>query len=272
MSDAARSCRYVLKMRFGESFSAVFRFASLEEWGGHRIECEGQLGGQVRKTVWKHKIVRSDGAARQPIHALHEFGGRHVGANRPLDIAYIGLGAAESVGKLLLLQTFFDPPLRQSHVRMSSTVPAEIGTECIYCDRLYFLARDKEEGGSEYNQMPYDVYVMRPGNRLRELRKKASLTQVELADRTGVSQSAISQIENGEVSLNVPWMRSFARVLGCAPADLLEAEDNPDRLREDERELVLRYRSGNEQERQTLQRVSAAVVPHRGQDAEDQAA
>lgn len=120
--------------------------------------------------------------------------------------------------------------------------------------------------------MSYSVLVMRPGNRLRELRKAAKLTQIDLADRTGVSQSAISQIENGEVQLNVPWMRAFARILGCAPADLLDPEDNPDRLQDDERQWVQRYRTANEQEKETLQRVSAAVVGYRGPESEEQAA
>ncbi|MEA3036827.1 MAG: hypothetical protein QOH04_2604 [Sphingomonadales bacterium] len=109
---------------------------------------------------------------------------------------------------------------------------------------------------------------MRPGNRLRELRKKAGLTQIELAERTGVSQSAISQIENGETPLNVPWMRTFARVLDCAPADLLVEDDNPDRLKEDERELVMLYRSARAEEQQAIRRVSEAVLPFRRSEGE----
>jgi transcriptional regulator with XRE-family HTH domain len=102
---------------------------------------------------------------------------------------------------------------------------------------------------------------MRPGNRLRELRRQAKLTQSELADLTGVSQPAISQLENGTRSLDVAWMRTFARALRCAPADLLERDDNPDVLDEHERLLIERYRSADKQQRETLERVTAAVVP-----------
>ena len=113
---------------------------------------------------------------------------------------------------------------------------------------------------------------MRPGNRLRELSKRAGLTQTQLADRTGVSQTRISQIENGEDSMTVQWMRAFARAIGCAPADLLDPEDNPYLLEQDELELVNRYRAADERERETLQRVSAAVLGYRPPEPEDRAA
>jgi len=109
--------------------------------------------------------------------------------------------------------------------------------------------------------MTYNVIVMKPGNRLRELRKAAGLTQGELAELSGVSQPAISQMENGIQSIDIPWMRAFARILHCSPADFLDPEDNPDRLDQAERALVERYRQANAAQRQTLERVAAAVVP-----------
>lgn len=97
-------------------------------------------------------------------------------------------------------------------------------------------------------------------SRLRELRRAAGLTQAELADRTGVSQPAISQLENGIMSMDLQWMRAFARVLGCAPADLLPDEDNPDRLDVAERKLVERYRQADEAMQHTMKRVVDALV------------
>jgi transcriptional regulator with XRE-family HTH domain len=126
------------------------------------------------------------------------------------------------------------------------------------------MASHKEVAGNEYNQSPYNVVVMRPDNRLRELRKKKGITQEVLAERTGVSQSAISQLENSEVEMGIKWMRAFARVLECSPADLLNDEDNPDRLAEEERDLVQTYREAAPPERATLARVAAAVVDYRG--------
>ena len=103
---------------------------------------------------------------------------------------------------------------------------------------------------------------MEAGNRLRELRKTKGLTQQQLADATGVTQSAISQIENGAPSMDIKWMRSFARVLECSPADLLTDDDNPDRLRNQfEKHLIERCRKADPTQRDMLDRVTAAVVP-----------
>lgn len=104
---------------------------------------------------------------------------------------------------------------------------------------------------------------MRPGNRLRELRKAAELTQQELADATGVSQAAVSQLENGTRSMDLAWMRTFARALKCAPADLLDDEDNPDRLDETERELVENYREADDIQRELVQRVASPASAYR---------
>lgn len=69
-------------------------------------------------------------------------------------------------------------------------------------------------------------------NRLQELRKRAEITQAELGDLTGISQPAISQIENNVRPLSLDMMRTFARVLNVEPVDLLSDEDNPFRLTE----------------------------------------
>lgn len=127
------------------------------------------------------------------------------------------------------------------------------------------MAIDKQNGDKEYNEMTYNVIVMKPGNRLRELRKAAGLTQGELAELSGVSQPAISQLENGLGSFDIPWMRAFARILKCSPADFLDDDDNPDRLDEAERALIERFRHANAAQRQTLERVAAAVIPDEDQ-------
>lgn len=96
---------------------------------------------------------------------------------------------------------------------------------------------------------------------MRELRKAAGLTQGELAELSGVSQPAISQMENGVQSIDIPWMRAFARILNCSAADFLDPEDNPDRLDDHERALIERYRQASRDQRQMLERVAAAVIP-----------
>jgi transcriptional regulator with XRE-family HTH domain len=109
---------------------------------------------------------------------------------------------------------------------------------------------------------------MHPRNRLRELRKAAGLSQVQLAERTGVSQSAISQLENDAIAMDVAWMRAFARELGCTTADLLADEDNPDRLSDDERELINRFREATADQQAMIQRVAEPLQPFRGEAGE----
>lgn len=103
------------------------------------------------------------------------------------------------------------------------------------------------------------VLRMNPANRVRELRKRAGLSQTQLATLAGISQPAISQIENDDRPLTIDWMRTIARILGCAPADLLSDDDNPDRLDPEERELVHNFRAAEPSQRTLIERVAEPV-------------
>lgn len=50
--------------------------------------------------------------------------------------------------------------------------------------------------------------------RLSELRRALGVTQAELADLIGKSQSAISQIESGEIGLSLDVLRAIVNELG----------------------------------------------------------
>lgn len=50
--------------------------------------------------------------------------------------------------------------------------------------------------------------------RLAELRRSLGVTQAELAEMIGKSQSAISQIEQGDIALSLAMLRSIVRQLG----------------------------------------------------------
>jgi DNA-binding XRE family transcriptional regulator len=50
--------------------------------------------------------------------------------------------------------------------------------------------------------------------RLAELRQALGLTQAELADLIGKSQSAVSQIEHGEIGLSLEVLRAIVAQLG----------------------------------------------------------
>lgn len=116
------------------------------------------------------------------------------------------------------------------------------------------------------------VFAMHPGNRIRELRKAAGLSQAELAQRTGVSQPYISQIENQDgLSLDIARMRVIARELNCTPADLLSERDNPDRLTAEERRLVERFRTAETEQQEIIQRVAEPLRTYRSGSSKDAA-
>lgn len=50
--------------------------------------------------------------------------------------------------------------------------------------------------------------------RLAELRKALGVTQTELAEMIGKSQSAVSQFEHGEIGLSLETLKSVIRQLG----------------------------------------------------------
>lgn len=51
-------------------------------------------------------------------------------------------------------------------------------------------------------------------------KKKLGLTQSNVAEESGISQSAISQYLNGAIALNTDTILYFARILECAPTDI----------------------------------------------------
>lgn len=57
--------------------------------------------------------------------------------------------------------------------------------------------------------------------KLKELRKRARLTLVELAERTGVSKSALSKIETGESVPRIDTIVFLVIFFKCELADLV---------------------------------------------------
>ncbi|WP_082545681.1 helix-turn-helix transcriptional regulator [Sphingomonas sp. Root1294] len=97
---------------------------------------------------------------------------------------------------------------------------------------------------------------MFPDNRIREFRKRARLSQAELGKRVGLHQTQIGNLENGTRELTFEWARRIADALGCLLADLLTDKDNPDRLSEEERELVRNFRAANDSQKALVTRVA----------------
>ena len=56
---------------------------------------------------------------------------------------------------------------------------------------------------------------------LREARKKAGVTQVELADRLKLTQSVVSKIERGDRRLDVIELRTICLAIGISLSDFV---------------------------------------------------
>lgn len=64
-------------------------------------------------------------------------------------------------------------------------------------------------------------------NRVREIRKQRKLTLEELAQKLGVSYSAVQKVEVGTADLDTKWMRKLAEVLQVKPYELLPPDMQP---------------------------------------------
>ena len=62
-------------------------------------------------------------------------------------------------------------------------------------------------------------------NRISELRKKKRLTQVQLAELSGVSQAHVSALERGAWEPRLETILAFARALRVQPSSLLPKID-----------------------------------------------
>lgn len=61
-------------------------------------------------------------------------------------------------------------------------------------------------------------------NNLKKMRKKAGLTQAQLAEKIDVSQRYIATLESGKQSLNLKRVKQLAEVLDCTEAEVLGYE------------------------------------------------
>ena len=68
--------------------------------------------------------------------------------------------------------------------------------------------------------------VLYIGDKLRDIRKRALLTQQELADKSGVGVTTIIRIENNQVEPQGRTIRKLAEALDVEPHELVkEASD-----------------------------------------------
>lgn len=95
-------------------------------------------------------------------------------------------------------------------------------------------------------------------NRIRYLRKLRKLTQVELAERLGVSHSAIQKLETGIVDLDTKWMQQLSIALDVKPYELLPLEWQPEEITPEEREMLRMVRKMAKPEAENNRHISPA--------------
>ena len=63
--------------------------------------------------------------------------------------------------------------------------------------------------------------VVKIGDNLKEMRTRRLLTQVQLAEKSGVNQVTIARIERNQVDPRFSTMRRLAKALDVDPTELL---------------------------------------------------
>lgn len=82
-------------------------------------------------------------------------------------------------------------------------------------------------------------------NRIREIRKQKGLTQQELADKVGVSQTQIGRWETSERGLDIDVLPVIAKSLNVEPWELLPREMQPN-ITPEEAEILRAVRKAKE--------------------------
>ena len=62
---------------------------------------------------------------------------------------------------------------------------------------------------------------------MRSLRLEAGLTQMDMAERTGISQAHYSFIEKGKRIPTIPYLEAIAAVFGGTAKDFIMEDANP---------------------------------------------
>lgn len=80
------------------------------------------------------------------------------------------------------------------------------------------------------------------GKRIRKYREERKLSQKELADLIGVSNSRISNWEKGINRPDADIIADLCRALNVSPGELLDVRLSDDELSDRERKLIQAYR------------------------------
>ncbi len=82
---------------------------------------------------------------------------------------------------------------------------------------LVLNAKYGKPGTPERTRFEEDAYSFYFGQTLRDLRREAKVTQMELAKRVGTSKSYISKVEHGNI---LPSVGAYCRLLNALGRDI----------------------------------------------------
>lgn len=86
--------------------------------------------------------------------------------------------------------------------------------------------------------MKYEI-----GERIRKYREELGISQKELAQRLGVSNSRVSNWEQGINRPDANVLADICRTLNVSPSDLLNVRLSLDEFTEHERRIIMAYRA-----------------------------
>ena len=81
------------------------------------------------------------------------------------------------------------------------------------------------------------------GSRIRKYREERGLNQKQLAKLIGVSNSRVSNWEQGLNRPDADIIADICRALQVSPSDLLDVRLSPDELNDQERKVIKAYRT-----------------------------
>lgn len=85
--------------------------------------------------------------------------------------------------------------------------------------------------------MAYEI-----GNRIKKFREAKKLSQKDFAKKIGVSNSRVSNWEQGVNRPDVDLLVNICKVLNVSPSELLDFRLDTDELTHHERQLIINYR------------------------------
>ncbi len=81
------------------------------------------------------------------------------------------------------------------------------------------------------------------GGRIRKYREACGISQVQLAEKLGISNNRVSNWEHGINRPDADILADICRALDISPSELLDVRLSSDELNEKEREIIRAYRS-----------------------------